>query len=278
MARLSDSERSRLPDRAFAYIDSKGRRLLPIHDESHVRNALARFNQVRFESDAARERARHRLLRAAKRHGIVPIGFFASQLRSETAKVRSRPSPASLPSGLVTLLFSDIEGSTPLLQDLGDQYAEVLERVVSTLRRSVTRHGGHEVEVRADEYFAVFERPAAALKAGIAAQRSLERARWPGNQVRVRIGIHTGRVKLTGAGYMGLTVNTAARVCSAAHGGQIVVTDDTRSALGEDAPAGVRLTELGSHRLAGLAGSHPLFQVEAKGLATGFPPLRTSTA
>src|SRR5918992_1358159 len=84
MAELSARKRARLPDSAFAYIDSKGKRRLPIHDRSHVRNALARFDRVAFEDEAAKERARQRLLRAAKKHGIVPIGFFNGQLRSGT--------------------------------------------------------------------------------------------------------------------------------------------------------------------------------------------------
>ena len=83
MAKLDASKRTRLPDSAFAYIDSRGKRGLPIHDESHVRNALARFNQVRFEDDAARERARKRLLTAAKKYGIVPIGFMTGQIEAE---------------------------------------------------------------------------------------------------------------------------------------------------------------------------------------------------
>src|SRR5947199_10112805 len=86
MPRLKTSKRSRLPDRAFAYIDSRGRRRLPVHDKAHVRNALARFNQVAFEDDAARERARKRLLSAAKKYGIVPIGFMTGQLRSQMSE------------------------------------------------------------------------------------------------------------------------------------------------------------------------------------------------
>jgi len=83
MPRLKSSKRERLPDRAFAYIDSRGRRRLPVHDKAHVKNALARFNQVAFESDAARESARKRLLNAAKKYGIVPVGFITGELRTE---------------------------------------------------------------------------------------------------------------------------------------------------------------------------------------------------
>src|SRR5438093_7359100 len=108
MPRLSAKERARLPDSAFAYIDSRGRRRLPIHDASHVRNALARFSQVAFEDEDARDQARTRLLRAAKRHGIMPIGFISAQLRPQRR----------LPSGHLTFLLTDIEGSTELLARL----------------------------------------------------------------------------------------------------------------------------------------------------------------
>ena len=96
MARLKPTERAGLPDRAFAYVDSKGRRRLPIHDAAHVRNALARFGQVDFEDDAARELARKRLLQAAKRFRIVPIGFITSEIQSAGSERRGRPlHPAS---------------------------------------------------------------------------------------------------------------------------------------------------------------------------------------
>src|ERR671910_2397976 len=110
MATLSAKERAQLPDSAFAYIDSSGKRRLPIHDPAHVRNALARFGQVAFEDEAARDRARSRLLRAAKKHGIMPIGFISSQLRPER----------KLPTGSVTFLLADMEGSTQLLARLGE--------------------------------------------------------------------------------------------------------------------------------------------------------------
>src|SRR5688572_17394395 len=89
VAKLDPSKRAHLPNSAFAYIDSRGKRRLPIHDESHVRNALSRFNQVRFEDDAAREQARKRLLTAAKRYGIVPIGFITGQIESERTDRKS---------------------------------------------------------------------------------------------------------------------------------------------------------------------------------------------
>src|SRR5213076_787418 len=103
MSRLDTSKRARLPVSAFAYVDARGRRRLPIHDEAHVRNALARFNRVAFEDERARDRARKRLLNAAKKYRIVPVGFIAGQLRSELelGRAEGRP-PVQLPSGFVT--------------------------------------------------------------------------------------------------------------------------------------------------------------------------------
>ncbi len=116
MAQLGSAERARLPDRAFAYIDAHGRRRLPIHDAGHVRNALARFDQVAFEDDAARDRARKRLLNAARKFKIVPVGFITNQLQSERDLGRRGDEPIPLPSGFVTMLLTDIEGSTALVR------------------------------------------------------------------------------------------------------------------------------------------------------------------
>ena len=122
------------PISAFAYVDAAGHRRLPIHDEAHVRNALARFNQVTFHDQAARDRALARLLKAAKRYRIVPVGFIASQLQSG----RGQADGPFLPSGFVTLLMTDIEGSTGLLDRLGDRYAELLDDVQTCLHGAVT--------------------------------------------------------------------------------------------------------------------------------------------
>src|SRR4029078_3034955 len=118
MQTLRAQDRTKLPDRAFAYVDSKGRRRLPINAAAHVRNALARFNQVMFEDVAARDRARTRLVNAARKHGIVPVGFIARQLQL------AKRTP--LPTGNLTLLLADIEGSTALLRDLEDDYTVLL--------------------------------------------------------------------------------------------------------------------------------------------------------
>lgn len=276
MPTLDSNARARLRDSAFAYVDSRGRRRLPIHDAAHVRNALARFQQVAFEDDAARERSRAKLLRAAKKHGIVPLGFFDGQLRQErtTAGTRSRAAEmARWPRGSATFLLSDIEGSTKLLRRLGDAYAEVLRDARSLIRASVKKAGGHEVDARADEYFAVFARPERALVAGIAIQTAFAKRRWSeGQTVRLRIGIHSGRSTLTESGYVGLAVHTAARVCDAGHGGQILVSSAALTAFGRQTAASFR--SLGRYRLEGLATSEELSQVVASGLATEFPRLR----
>lgn len=261
MADLGARERAKLPNSAFAYIDPSGRRRLPIHDEAHVRNALARFNQLLFDDEAARDQARTRLLKAAKRYGIVPVGFIDGQLRPR------------LPSGAVTLLFADVEGSTRHLAELEDRYGPMLAAVRRLLRRAVRRVGGHEVDARADEFFAVFERAAGACEAAVAIQRAMGAASWvDGRQVRVRIGIHAGRPTLTASGYVGIAVNLGSRVCGAGHGGQILVSRAARSALGEE--TGLELRSLGKHRLRGIPDEQELFQAVAADLLDDFPPLR----
>jgi class 3 adenylate cyclase len=267
MPPLGSKDRAKLPDSAFAYVDSRGRRRLPIHDAPHVRNALARFNQVVFENDGARDRARTRLLRAARKHDVETIGFVNAQLQPQR----------KLPAGTVTLLLADIEGSTELLERLGDHYTHLLADVRRVLRTAVRRAGGREVDARADDFFAAFEQAPAALEAALAIQRKLhDRAASSEVGVRVRIGIHRGRPTLTDSGYVGLAINTAARICSAAHGGQIVVSAAVRTAARDSLPDGVTLDTLGRVKLRGLAEPVELFQVAAGDLPQAFPPLRAS--
>lgn len=266
MARLDAKTRARLPDSAFAYIDSAGKRRLPIHDAAHVRNALARFNQVLFEDEAARDRARLRLLRAAKRHGVVPIGFVSAQLHPQRR----------LPNGHVTFLLTDVERSTELLTHLEDGYAPLAAAVRRIIRTAVRRAGGHEIDARGDEFFAVFGQAPAALDAALAVQRALHAERWPrGLDVRVRMGLHSGRPTLTETGYVGLAVHATARICYSAHGGQIVLSAATRAALADGVAEGVRLRSLGAWRFQGLREPEELFQLEAADLPTSFPPPRT---
>jgi class 3 adenylate cyclase len=267
MPPLTAKQRAQLPDSAFAYIDSQGRRRLPIHDASHVRNALARFGQVAFEDEAARDKARSRLLRAAKKHGIMPIGFISAQLQPQR----------KLPTGYVTFLLTDIEGSTELLGRLEDGYAALLAEVRRRVRKSIRESGGHEASARGDDHFAVFERAPAAVEGALAIQRAMQSGGWPGgNDVRLRIGLHRGRPALTETGYVGLSVHAAARICFAAHGGQIVMSSAVRAAVGESLPEGVGLRELGAWRFRGLPEPIAMFQVEAADLIGDFPPLRSA--
>ena len=280
MSQLSAKVRARLPSTAFAYVDSKGKRRLPIHDEPHVRNALARFEQTRFEDGEARERARKRLLAAAKKYGIVPLGFITGQLATERLEGESRGRAAvvrDLPTGLVTFLLTDIEDSTGLLRRVGDGYGKLLSDVRRLLRRAVRLAGGTEVDVRADELFAVFKRPMSALHAAVAMQRSVRSRAWSdGASVRLRIGIHTGRPALNEGGYVGLPVHAAARICAAGHGEQILVSSATVRAVGSAPVSGLGLRALGVHRLRGLPDPEALFQLEAPDLPTRFPPPRTT--
>jgi class 3 adenylate cyclase len=269
MPRLGASERAQLPDSAFAYIDSRGRRRLPIHDASHVRNALARFNQVAFEDEAARDRARNRLLRAAKRHGIMPIGFISAQLQPQKR----------LPKGVLTFLLTDIEGSTELLGRLGDRYAAVLADVRKVVRAEVRRARGHVVSARGDDVFAVFERAPAALDAALAVQRSMREGAWTGgSSVRLRIGLHRGRPTLTDTGYVGLSVHAAARICFAAHGDQVVMSAAVRDAVVPSFPNGASLQSLGTWRFRGLPEPLEIFQANTPDSPADFPPLRSAVA
>jgi class 3 adenylate cyclase len=267
MPPLRARERAQLPDSAFAYIDSQGRRRLPIHDASHVRNALARFGQVHFEDEDARDRARSRLLRAAKKHGIMPIGFINAQLRPDRL----------LPTGQVTFLLSDIENSTGLLDRLGDDYARMLSDIRKLIRREVQAVGGREVSARGDDVFAAFEQAPRAVDAALAIQRAVQAKDWPGGgDVRLRIGLHRGRPALTDTGYVGISVHAAARICFAAHGGQIILSAAVRSVVADSLVNGIVLRSLGAWHFRGLPEPIPMFQVDAPGLPSDFPPLRAA--
>ncbi len=265
MAELGNRERAKLPDSAFAYVDSSGRRRLPINDEAHVRNALARFNRVLFEDEGARDRARTRLLKAAKRYGILPVGFIDGQLRPK------------LPTGQLTLLFADVENSSGHLAELGERYGPMLSAIRRIERGAVRGHNGYEVDARADEFFAVFRDAADAIDAAVEIQRATHGHDWPDRRaVRVRIGLHTGRPTLTATGYQGISVNTTARLCQCGHGGQTLVSRSTRSGLADGLPVELRL--LGPVRLRGIPDELEIFQAVVKGLPHAFPPLRIEEA
>ena len=146
------------------------------------------------------------------------------------------------------------------------------------LRETAVEHAGHAVETRADEFFAVFESPGAALEAAVAMQRAFRESSWvDGVEVNIRIGIHSGYPTLDEVNYIGLAIHTTARVCAAAHGGQVIVSGDTKEASHGQRPAGLRFVNLGEHRLRGIPDMVPLFQAAAKGLPSRFPAPRTTS-
>ena len=176
------------------------------------------------------------------------------------------------PSGTVTLLFSDIEGSTRLLRRLGDGYVEQLARHRVLLRGAFESHGGYVLEGEGDAFFVAFQSASEAVAAAADGQRALAGHGWPeGNEIRVRIGLHTGEPRLIEGRYVGLDVHEAARVMAAAHGGQVLLTERTCALLGE----GVELRDLGEHVLKDLSGLRRLYQLEINGLPIDFPPLNT---
>lgn len=174
---------------------------------------------------------------------------------------------SSLPQGTVTFLFTDIEGSTRLLERLGpDQYAGALETHLDLIRRALNEEQGVEIDTQGDSLFAVFAGASGAVRAAVSAQRNLGSHEWPeGAELRVRMGLHTGEATLGGEGYVGIAVHRARRVCEAGHGGQIVVSSATRGILAVE-PRVVRLRDLGEVRLAGFDEPERLFQITEEGL------------
>jgi len=183
------------------------------------------------------------------------------------------PAAPLLPRGTVALLFTDIEGSTRLLERLGDQYGTVLQHHRDLLTDFFAIHGGVVVETEGDAMFVAFDRPTAAVAAAIDGQRAISAETWPpGGQVRVRMGMHCGEVELAGGGYVGIAVHVAARVAAAAHGGQIIITEVTARLAGDP-----DTVDLGRHRLKDV-GEFRLLQIRASGLEVSFPALRTLSA
>jgi predicted ATPase/class 3 adenylate cyclase len=176
------------------------------------------------------------------------------------------------PSGTVTLLFSDIEGSTRLLQRSGDAYAGLLAEHRRVLREAFEQYGGYVLDSEGDAFFVAFSSANDAASAAAEAQRALAEHEWPGeHEIRVRMGLHTGEPRPVDGRYVGLDVHHAARVMAAGHGGQVLVSESTRALLDER----IRVRDLGSHRLKDLSGTQRLFQLDVEGLPTEFPPLKT---
>jgi YVTN family beta-propeller protein len=182
-----------------------------------------------------------------------------------------------LPTGTVTFLFTDIEGSTRLLAQLRHEYPDLLANHQRLLRDAFERHEGQEIDTQGDSFFVAFSRAGDAVAAAVAAQRALAESYWPeGAVVRVRMGIHTGEPIVGGERYVGLGVHRAARICAAAHGGQVLLSGVTRGLIEDELPDGVGLRDLGEHRLKDLERSERLSQLVIEGLGADFPPPRTA--
>jgi class 3 adenylate cyclase len=174
----------------------------------------------------------------------------------------------------VTFLFTDIEGSTALLRELGDGYSDVLGRERSILRETLGSAGGQEIDTQGDAFFFSFTRARDAVGGAVAAQRALAGQDWPGGvDVMVRMGLHTGEPSVGDEGYVGLDVVRAARICSAGHGGQILLSETTRALLGADLPDGASLRDLGTQTLKDV-GEERIFQLSLEG-HDDFAPLKT---
>ena len=182
----------------------------------------------------------------------------------------------ALPTGTVTFFFSDIEGSTRLLEALGPDYPDLLDRHRSIVREAFSRWRAVEINTQGDSFFAAFASPSDAIAAAVAIQRAIAAEPWPkGVTLRVRIGLHTGEAQVAGDDYVGLDVHRAARIMAAAHGGQIVVSDTTHALAQRALHDGIELQDLGQHRLRDLTAPERLFEVQAAGVRGDFPALRT---
>jgi DNA-binding NarL/FixJ family response regulator/class 3 adenylate cyclase len=175
-----------------------------------------------------------------------------------------------LPTGTVTLLFTDVEDSTGLVRDLGAEYPRVIAEHRGLVRAVIEEHGGREVDCHGDEFFLAFARPEDAVEAALEIQRRHEAQTWPGERpVRVRAGIHTGEPSIEDDDYVGIDVHHVARLCSAGHGGQVLLS---RAAL--DALDDLEVKDLGEHELKGLSSRERIFQLVRPEGENDFPPLR----
>ena len=186
------------------------------------------------------------------------------------------PDKRDFPTGTVTFLFTDIEGSTRLLHRLGDDYRRIVERHAEIIRGAITKGGGTEVSTEGDAFFAVFPTAPGAVRATVEMQRGLAIEPWPDDApIRIRIGLHTGAAVVGGDNYVGLDVNRASRIAAAGHGGQVLLSAATAELASNALPDGVRLRDLGPHRLKDLDRPISIHQLEISGLDSSFPPIKS---
>ena len=191
-----------------------------------------------------------------------------------TAPTGARPDRV-LPSGVVTFAMTDIEGSTRLFREFGTAYAELLATHQGLLGGAFGRHGGIQVDTEGDALFVVFDDAANAVAGCLEGQQALARHQWPvGGDLKVRIGLHTSEAAAVDGGYVDLGVHQVARICSAAHGGQVLLSESTVAAVGGQLPPGAGLASLGSFQLRGFVDPQKLFQLRHPDLREQFPALR----
>ena len=182
-----------------------------------------------------------------------------------------------LHGGTVTFLFTDIEGSTKLLERLGDRYAAVLSEHRRLIREAFDARGGQEIDTQGDAFFFCFERARDAVAAAVAAQRALAAHQWPdGTELRVRMSLHTGEPVVGEEGYVGIDVHRAARICAAGHGGQVLLSATTAALVSGAMPDGVSKRDLGEVRLKDIDEPEHVTQLVIDGLPESFPPLRVA--
>jgi len=240
--------------------------------EHVVLKALTKDPQQRFEHVQAFATALEEAF-----HAESPARtLFAPSSEHAAESGPSKSSPRSLPTGTVTLLFTDIKGATRLLQQSGDRYAGVLAEYRRLLRATFQEWNGHEVNTWNDAFFVAFARATDAVLAVVEAQRALAAHAWPEDvAVRVCMGLHTGEPALTPEGYVGLDVQRAARIMSAAHGGQALLSQTTANLVEQDLPDDISLRDLGVYRFKDLGRPRRLFQLVIPDLPADFPPPRT---
>jgi class 3 adenylate cyclase len=211
-------------------------------------------------------------LRVHVLRGLQPLDL--DQRHADTIEVMI--GAMTLPAGTVTFLFTDVEGSTRLLRELGERYANVVADHRRLLREAFSRFGGREIDTQGDAFFFAFSRAKDAVGAAIAGQDALRGHAWPERaEVKVRMGLHTGEPTVGEEGYLGLDVVRAARICSAGHGGQILLSETTRALLGNDLPDGAHIRDLGEQHLKDIQHER-VFQLTVEGEPSEFPPLKTA--
>src|SRR5207244_8641726 len=182
----------------------------------------------------------------------------------------------ALPTGTVTFRITDLEGSTRILTQLADGYGDLLDRHSNIMRSAIRDSAGIEITTEGDSFFVAFSSATDALAAAASAQRALAEQQWPdGATVRVRMGLHTGGGRRGGDSYVGLDVHRAARIAAAGHGGQLLLSDSTRALIEPSLPPGMRIRDLGFHRLKDFEAPIRISQLEIEGLPSDFPPLKT---